>query len=74
MPETHAKKDAVGFEVMRNRMKYIRAQRTRLLNQISQGIKPQTNMLVHAPALGNPDFKDSDYEAYYQLREQASTG
>lgn len=61
---TH-KYDEIANEIMRNRMKYIRAQRTRLLNQISQGIKPQTNMLVHAPAMFNPDYKEADYEAYY---------
>ncbi len=31
-------------------------------------------MLKQAPALMNADFKDKDYEAYYFLREQASTG
>lgn len=31
-------------------------------------------MLKQAPALMNADFKDKDYEAYYLLREQASTG
>ena len=45
-----------------------------MLNQLSNGIKPHTNMLVHAPAMFNADFKESDYNAYYKLREKASTG